>query len=131
MVARGVRTVDRAERLRPLAFAGLYLLPVLVALTVGMVFTRNLGLVLLGVLAWASATGVLDSTVKALVADMAPGRRLATKYGVFAAVHGGAALAGASVAGGLYEHHVSARPWAGRCSGARHGLADAGLHRAV
>jgi len=86
----------------------LYLLPVLVALNVAMVFTRNLGLVLLGVLAWAAATGVQDSTVKALVADMVPRRRLATAYGVFAAVQGGAALAGAGAAGGLYEHHVSA-----------------------
>lgn len=86
----------------------LYLLPVLVAVTVGLVFTANLALVLLGVFAWAAATGVQDSTVKALVADLVPKRRLATAYGVFAAVQGGAALVGAGVAGGLYEHHVRA-----------------------
>jgi len=86
----------------------LFLLPVLVALTVGLVFTRSLVLVVAGVVAWAAATGVQDSTVKALVADLVPPRRLATAYGVFAAVQGGAALAGAGAAGGLYEHHLSA-----------------------
>jgi len=86
----------------------LFLLPVLVALTVGLVFTRSLVLVVVGVVAWAAATGVQDSTVKALVADLVPLRRLATAYGVFAAVQGGAALAGAGAAGGLYEHHLRA-----------------------
>jgi len=86
----------------------LFLLPVLVALTVGLVFTRSLVLVVAGVVAWAAATGVQDSTVKALVADLVPPRRLATAYGVFAAVQGGAALAGAGAAGGLYEHHLRA-----------------------
>lgn len=85
----------------------LYVLPVLVALAVVLVFTRHLGLVLIGVAAWAAATGVQDSTVKALVADLVPQRRLATAYGVFAAVQGGAALAGAALAGGLYEDHLS------------------------
>lgn len=84
----------------------LYVLPLLVTLAVTLVFTDQLVLVLLGVAAWAAATGVQDSTVKALVADLVPRRRLATAYGVFAAVQGGAALAGAGVAGGLYEHHL-------------------------
>ncbi|MFA6576128.1 MAG: MFS transporter, partial [Nocardioides sp.] len=50
---------------------------------------------------------VQDSTVKALVADLVPQRRLATAYGVFAAFQGIAALAGGTLAGGLYTgHHV-------------------------
>lgn len=85
----------------------LYALPLLVTLAVALVFTRDLALVLAGVAAWAAATGVQDSTVKALVADLVPRRRLATAYGVFAAIQGGAALAGAGVAGGLYEHHLA------------------------
>jgi MFS family permease len=50
-------------------------------------------------------TGVQDSTVKALVADLVPQRRLATAYGVFAAFQGVAALAGGTLAGGLYTEH--------------------------
>jgi MFS family permease len=50
-------------------------------------------------------TGVQDSTVKALVADLVPQRRLATAYGVFAAFQGIAALAGGTLAGGLYTEH--------------------------
>ncbi len=59
---------------------------------------------------WASccggaATGLQDSTVKALVADLVPRERLATAYGVFAAYQGVAALAGGAIAGLLYADH--------------------------
>ena len=60
-------------------------------------------MVLVGVLVWGAATGVQDSTVKALVADLVPSRRLATAYGVFAAFQGGAALLGGLLAGALYS----------------------------
>jgi MFS family permease len=52
---------------------------------------------------WGIATGVQDSTVKALVADLAPAGRTATAYGVFAAWQGGAALAGGALAGWLFR----------------------------
>ena len=55
---------------------------------------------------WALATAVQDSTVKALVADLVPGERLATSYGVFATAQGLGALGGGALAGGLYEHHL-------------------------
>ena len=42
---------------------------------------------------------MLDSTVKALVADLVPASRHATAYGVFAAVQGAAAIAGGVMAG--------------------------------
>ena len=51
---------------------------------------------------WGLATGILDSTVKALVAETVPRSRLGTAYGAFAAVQGVAALAGGGVAGWLY-----------------------------
>ena len=57
-----------------------------------------------GILVWGLATGVLDSTVKALVAETVPRSRLGTAYGAFAAVQGVAALAGGGVAGWLYSH---------------------------
>ena len=65
----------------------------------------RLTVVLAGVLLWGAVTGVQDSTVKALVADLVPQRRLATAYGVFAAFQGVAALAGGVLAGGLYTEH--------------------------
>ena len=45
-----------------------------------------------GAVLWGAAGGVLDSTVKALVADLVPASRRATAYGVFAAVQGAADL---------------------------------------
>ena len=83
----------------------LLLLPPLVALVPALVFTDRLGLVLAGVAAWGLATGVQDSTVKALVADLVPAGSLGTAYGVFAAAQGVAALAGGGLAGALYADH--------------------------
>jgi MFS family permease len=70
------------------------------------VFTDGLGPVLVGLALWGLATGVQDSTVKALVADLVPHDSLATAYGVFAAAQGGAALVGAVLAGALYADHL-------------------------
>jgi MFS family permease len=55
------------------------------------------------VLLWGAATGVQDSTVKALVADLVPASRLATAYGAFAAFQAVAALVGGVLAGWLYD----------------------------
>jgi MFS family permease len=77
-------------------------LPFMVALVPLLTLAGTLGVVLAGVLVWGAATGVQDSTVKALVADLVPKRRLATAYGVFAAFQGGAALLGGLLAGALY-----------------------------
>ena len=85
----------------------LYTLPPLVAVVPALVFTDRLGLVLAGVAAWGLATGVQDSTVKALVADLVPATSLATAYGVFAAAQGAAALAGGGLAGWLQAGHAA------------------------
>jgi MFS family permease len=84
----------------------LYALPLLVATVPALVFDASLSVVLIGVAVWALATAVQDSTVKALVADLVPGERLATAYGVFATAQGLGALGGGALAGGLYENHV-------------------------
>ncbi|HEX5384049.1 MAG TPA: hypothetical protein VFW54_05370 [Propionibacteriaceae bacterium] len=55
---------------------------------------------------WGAAGGALDSTVKALVADLVPASRRATAYGVFAAVQGAAAIGGGVMAGALYERSL-------------------------
>ena len=83
----------------------LYLLPLLVAGVPALTLSDALGPVAVGLTLWAAATGVQDSTVKALVADLVPRRRLATAYGVFAAFQGGAALAGGALAGAFYAEH--------------------------
>lgn len=85
----------------------LYALPLLVATVPALVFANGLGIVLLGTTVWALATAVQDSTVKALVADLVPGERLATAYGIFATAQGLGAFGGGALAGGLYEHHLS------------------------
>ncbi len=84
----------------------LYVLPPLVAAVPALAFGVILPLVLLGIGLWGAATGLQDSTVKALVADLVPSGRRATAYGWFAAVQGGAALAGGTLAGALYERSL-------------------------
>lgn len=85
--------------------AVLYTLPVTVAAVPALTLANTLTVVMAGILLWGAVTGVQDSTVKALVADLVPQRRLATAYGVFAAFQGVAALAGGILAGGLYTEH--------------------------
>jgi MFS family permease len=80
----------------------LYLVPILVASVPWLTLSTDLGTVGLGIMVWGSAMGILDSTVKALVADLVPQTRLATAYGVFAAFQGVGALLGGAVAGWLY-----------------------------
>jgi MFS family permease len=84
----------------------LYCLPVLIALLPALTFAGRLWVALLGIAVWGLATGIQDSTVKALVADLVPAARLATAYGVFAAFQGGAALVGGTLAGALYTDHL-------------------------
>jgi hypothetical protein len=87
---------------------GLLVLPVLVAVVPGLAFSDAFGLVLVGVLIWGAATGLQDSTVKALVAQLVPTGRRATGYGLFAAVQGVAAVAGGAIAGALSARSVPA-----------------------
>jgi MFS-type transporter involved in bile tolerance (Atg22 family) len=81
----------------------LLLLPVVVAAVPALVFTDRVGPAVTGVILWGVATGVQDSTVKALVADLVPAARLATAYGAFAAFQAVAALLGGALAGWLYD----------------------------
>jgi MFS family permease len=110
----------------PIAYAGAMLVEAVAALVTGFAFDKYGGAVLLvlppmisfvpalslsstlvlamvGLALWGIATGVQDSTVKALVADLAPAGRTATAYGVFAAWQGAAAIAGGALAGWLFR----------------------------
>jgi MFS family permease len=82
--------------------AVLLVLPLLVALIPVLAFSAGLGPVLGGVLMWGVATGVQDSTVKALVADLVEPARQGAAYGIFAAFEGAGALAGGALYGALY-----------------------------
>ena len=79
------------------------LLPVVVAAVPVLAFSDRVGVAVAGVLLWGAATGVQDSTVKALVADLVPIGRLGTAYGAFAAFQAVAALVGGVLAGWLYD----------------------------
>ncbi len=78
-------------------------LPPLVALVPLLAFSGQLWVVVVGILVWGAATGVQDSTVKALVAEVVAPARRASAYGVFAGVQGAFAVVGGLVAGWLYE----------------------------
>lgn len=75
--------------------------PLLVAAVPPLAFGAGLPAVLTGVGLWGLAGGLLDSTVKARVAELVPAGRRATAYGWFAAVQGVAAVVGGGLAGAL------------------------------
>lgn len=82
--------------------AVLLVLPVLVALVPFLALSPAAGPALAGVAVWGAATGIQDSTVKALVADIVPAARQGSAYGVFAAFEGAGALAGGALYGAFY-----------------------------
>jgi MFS-type transporter involved in bile tolerance (Atg22 family) len=86
----------------------LLVLPVVVAAVPLLAFSDTVTIAIGGVLLWGAATGVQDSTVKALVADLVPIGRLGTAYGAFAAFQAVAALVGGVLAGWLYDVQVTA-----------------------
>jgi MFS family permease len=81
-------------------------LPFIVSAVPVFAFASSPLVAIAGALLWGAAGGVLDSTIKALVADLVPAPRRATAYGVFAAVQGAAAVAGGVMAGALYERSL-------------------------
>jgi MFS family permease len=87
---------------------GLVVLPLMVAAVPALAFSGAWLAVLVGVLLWGAATGLQDSTVKALVAELVPAGRRATGYGLFAALQGVAAVAGGALAGELSARSVPA-----------------------
>jgi MFS family permease len=84
----------------------LVVLPLLISAVPVLAFAASPLIAIVGAVLWGAAGGVLDSTVKALVADLVPASRRATAYGVFAAVQGAAAIGGGVMAGALYERSL-------------------------
>jgi MFS family permease len=81
----------------------LYVVPVFVAAVPALALGGSFVLVLVGVAVWGVASGVQDSTVKALVAQVVAAERRATAYGVFAGFQGLFAVVGGAVAGWLLD----------------------------
>lgn len=82
--------------------AVLLVVPVMAAAVPALSLAPALIAVLIGVGLWGAATGIQDSTVKALVADLVAAPRRGTAYGVFAVFQGAGTFAGAALAGALY-----------------------------
>jgi Major Facilitator Superfamily len=108
MAASGVAAIATGWVFDRIHARVLLVLPLLVVVVPVLAFSGSLPVVLLGVLAWGGASGLQDSTVKALVADLVPAPRRGTAYGFFAAIQGGAAVVGGLAAGALYEYSVPA-----------------------
>jgi MFS family permease len=81
----------------------LLVVPFLVAAVPALALTESVPVVFVGVTVWGLATGVQDSAVKALVAEIVPAARRATAYGVFAGIQGAFAVIGGAVVGWLYD----------------------------
>ncbi|MEN8600810.1 MFS transporter [Microbacterium rhizosphaerae] len=84
--------------------AVLLAVPILTVFVPGLSLGATLVAVVSGIVLWGAASGVQDSTVKALVAELAPSGRGGSAYGWFAVFQGAGALAGAIVAGALYAN---------------------------
>ena len=82
--------------------------PVLVAVVPALALGSRLAAVLVGIAVWGVATGIQDSTIKAVVAELVDAPRRATAFGVFAAVQGAFAIVGGGVAGWLYDRSLPA-----------------------
>lgn len=80
--------------------------PLLVALVPALTLGSSLTWVLVGMVVWGVALGIQDSSIKAVVADLVEPSRLATAYGVFAAIQGAMALVGGGVAGYFLDRSV-------------------------
>lgn len=102
MAAAAVMAVVTGRVYDRVGAAALLAVPVLAAAVPLLVLGDSVPLALLGIVLWGAATGVHDSTVKALVADMVPPARRGTAYGVFAVFQGSGTFAGAVIAGALY-----------------------------
>ncbi len=79
----------------------LYALPVLAIALPVVAYQSTLAGILVGVVLWGVITGIQESTMRAVVADIAPRESRATAYGYCAIALGLGALAGGSVSGWL------------------------------
>lgn len=80
----------------------LFVLPAVSALVPLFAFASSVPLVAVGVALWGMSLGVQESTMRAAVADLVPGGKRATSYGMFSVATGVGAFVGATAIGLLY-----------------------------
>lgn len=80
----------------------LFVLPIVSAFVPLFAFASSVPLVAVGVALWGMSLGVQESTMRAAVADMVPGGKRATSYGMFSVATGIGTFIGATVIGLLY-----------------------------
>ncbi|MCI1641685.1 MAG: MFS transporter [Actinomyces sp.] len=86
-------------------------LPLVAAVIPWFAYGSTLAGVLVGAVLWGVVTGVQESTMRAAVAGLVPGRSRATAYGVFSVALGCGALVGGWAAGWLYGAGPNAIAW--------------------
>lgn len=86
----------------------LFVLPVASAIVPFFAFGNSLASVIAGVVLWGASLGIQESTMRAAVADMVPGCKRATSYGMFSVFMGVGSFVGAGVTGALYAHGQAA-----------------------
>ena len=86
-----------------IGFGGLLALPLLTAAVPFLSFSTSAALVWVGAVIWGAALGVHESTMRAAVADLVPGERRGTGYGLFTAAYGITWLGGSTAIGALYS----------------------------
>ncbi len=90
---------------------GLRALVIAIPLTIAvplLSFSRHSTWIWIGAAVWGAVMGIHGSTLRAAVADMVPGVRLGTAYGIFTAAYGLAWLVGSTAIGALYDYSVAA-----------------------
>lgn len=80
----------------------LFVLPIVSAFVPLFAFASSVPMVAVGVALWGMSLGVQESTMRAAVADMVPGGKRATSYGMFSVATGIGTFIGATVIGLLY-----------------------------
>lgn len=86
----------------------LFVLPVVSAIVPFFAFGNSFASVIAGVVLWGASLGIQESTMRAAVADMVPGCKRATSYGMFSVFMGVGSFVGAGVTGALYAHGQAA-----------------------
>jgi MFS family permease len=108
MAAAALAALGSGRLYDRMGLRGLVIAVPLTAIVPVLSFSTNSACVWLGAVVWGAVVGIHESTLRAAVADMVPGARLGTAYGIFAAAYGLAWLVGSTVIGALYGYSVAA-----------------------
>ena len=107
MAAAALAALGSGRLYDRIGLGGLLIAVPLTALVPVLSFSTNSTWVWIGAVVWGAVVGIHESTLRAAVADMVPGTRLGTAYGIFASAYGLAWLVGSTVIGALYDYSVA------------------------